>query len=131
MTSPPTDLEALCDALLVAETHVWEALVRGDKDADRAALDAQFVGVYPDGVFGRDAHADQLKDGPSIAWFRLRDARALTLGPEYGLLTYHATYQRITRPEPEEMYVSSIWRKSGQGWVNVFSQDTPAAPSSA
>ncbi len=128
MTSPLTDLDALCDALLVEETRVWEALVRGDANADHAALDAQFIGVYPDGVFGRDAHADQLKDGPSVACFQLRDVRAMALGPEYGLLTYHATYQRAGRTEPEQMYVSSVWRKNGQGWINVFSQDTPATP---
>jgi hypothetical protein len=48
------------------------------------------------------------------------------LGADHALLAYHACYLRVGRAEEEEMYVSSIWRRRGAGWVNVFSQDTPA-----
>jgi hypothetical protein len=48
------------------------------------------------------------------------------LGPEHGLLVYRARYVRAGGIAEEEMYVSSIWRRRGDGWVNLFSQDTPA-----
>ena len=42
------------------------------------------------------------------------------------LLAYQAVYTRVGRQDSETMFVSSIWQRSGAGWVNVFSQDTPA-----
>jgi hypothetical protein len=50
----------------------------------------------------------------------------LPLGPDHALLAYRATYLRVGRAAEEEMFVSSIWRRERTGWVNVFSQDTPA-----
>ncbi len=35
------------------ERAVWQALADGDAAADRAALAADFPGVYPDGFAGR------------------------------------------------------------------------------
>lgn len=119
-------MRALLDDLLACETGVWEALVKGDAGADAAALAADFLGVYPDGFAGKDAHSGQLSEGPTVVRYELSDARVMVLGSDHALLAYHARYLRVGQDEMEEMYVSSIWRRSGAGWVNVFSQDTPA-----
>ncbi|WP_370253127.1 DUF4440 domain-containing protein [Nioella sp.] len=116
----------LLDELLACETRVWEALVAGDRAADEAALSADFLGVYPDGFAGKAEHCGQLAAGPTVARFRLRQARVMALGSDYVLLSYHAAYVRAGQEAEEEMFVSSIWRRAGTGWVNVFSQDTPA-----
>ncbi len=121
MTAP-----ALLDALLALETSVWQALVAGDAAADRALLAADFLGVYPDGFAGREAHVAQLSGGPTVARFRLSEARALPLGEGHALLAYRADYRRTGRSDDEAMYVSSVWRRGPEGWRNVFSQDTPA-----
>ena len=47
---------ALLAELAKCEEQVWEALVTGDQQADAAALDDSFLGVYPDGFSGKDAH---------------------------------------------------------------------------
>src|SRR5690606_14487082 len=60
---------ALLAELIACETAVWQALVSGDAEADRAALAADFLGVYPDGFAGRDAHAAQLSGGPTVTGF--------------------------------------------------------------
>lgn len=112
--------------LLAAETAVWQALVAGDAAADRALLAADFLGVYPDGFAGCEAHVAQLAAGPTVARFRLSDARALALGEGHALLAYRADYRRIGRSDDEAMYVSSVWRRGPEGWRNLFSQDTPA-----
>ncbi len=118
--------DTLLEQLLTAEHAVWGALLRGDAAADAAVLDDGFLGVYPDGMFGKQAHVGQLAAGPTVATYRLSAARALSCGPEHGLLCYRADYVRKDGTREEAMYVSSLWRRQGTGWVNLFSQDTPA-----
>jgi len=118
--------DALMDALIACETAVWEALVAGDAAADAAALSDDFLGVYPDGFAGREAHLAQVSDGPTVARYHLSDARVMQLGPDHALLAYRASYSRVGRDASEEMFVSSIWQRSESGWKNIFSQDTPA-----
>ncbi|MCP5086708.1 MAG: nuclear transport factor 2 family protein [Rhodobacteraceae bacterium] len=112
--------------LVACERRVWDALVSGDASVDAAALDARFLGVYPDGFSGKAAHVAQLADGPTVLSYKLSDTRVMHLGSEHVLLCYCASYTRVSRTEPEVMYVSSIWERHDGGWLNVFSQDTPA-----
>ncbi|MBC6438694.1 MAG: nuclear transport factor 2 family protein [Rhodobacteraceae bacterium] len=109
-----------------AERAVWAALVTGDAQADRAVLSADFLGVCPGGFSGRDRHSDQLADGPTVAEFDIKQEHLRTLGPDHVLYSYHAAYRRPGQEAWEEMYVSSIWHRTGAGWINIFSQDTPA-----
>lgn len=125
--SSPADV--LCDVLALEES-VWQALLTGDMAADKQALHAEFLGVYPSGFATRQDHMDQLKQGPSIASYRLSQTRLLQLGPAYVCLCYHARFTRINAEAEEAMYVSSIWQRAGQGWVNIFSQDTPESAES-
>jgi hypothetical protein len=116
------------DELLELETSVWQALVDGDAAADVAALGPDFLGVYPTGFAGRDDHAAQLAGGPTVAHFALADARILVIAADAALLAYRAEYVRAGAPagdEPEAMFVSSLWCRRGERWVNVFSQDSP------
>ncbi len=118
---------ALLSDLLALETSVWEALKAGDSTQDRVLLCPEFLGVYPSGFAGRDDHADQLGDGPSVVDYALTEARALPVGADHAMLSYLATYTRPGQPIPEAMYVSSLWQREGQGWRNLFSQDTPVS----
>jgi hypothetical protein len=116
---------SLLEELSGCETAVWLALVDGDAAADMAALDASFLGVYPSGFADKADHAGQLDDGPTVASFTLMDLRVKALGHDHAILSYRARYCRPAQSE-EDMYVSSVWLRKGDGWVNVFSQDTPA-----
>ena len=115
----------LLEELLAQERGVWEALARGDATADRAALHPAFLGVYPSGRATREDHAAQLDGGPSVARWRIEAPEALTLAPGCALLSYRATFARPGGDE-ETMQVSSVWRREGDGWLNLFSQDTPS-----
>ena len=122
------------DAFIELESNVWEALRRGDPEADARLLSDDFLGVYPSGFADRSDHVGQLTNGPTVAEFELHDARLLVLSDDDVLLAYRAEYRRpaATEDDPvESMYVSSLWcRRSGQ-WVNVFSQDSPVQISGA
>ncbi|WP_420011442.1 DUF4440 domain-containing protein [Tateyamaria sp.] len=127
MTSDPNTPDPLLAELCACESAVWDALVRGDTQADAAALDDSFLGVYADGFAGKAEHVGQLAYGPTVASFSLTDMRARPLGDGHALLSYLAEFQRVSSTQPEKMYVSSIWKRTGAGWINVFSQDTAAA----
>ncbi|MCF6232233.1 MAG: nuclear transport factor 2 family protein [Rhodobacteraceae bacterium] len=113
------------DAFLALETSVWQAMVTGDAKADTALLTADFLGVYPSGFAGRADHAGQLEHGPVMQMFHLDQARLTVITPDHVLLSYRATYRRINGPQ-EVMYITSLWQHTTDGWMNSFSQDTPA-----
>lgn len=118
-----TDDDLLND-LLTCERRVWDALVAGDPDADGRELTPDFLGVYPSGFSDRAGHIDQLRNGPTVIRYALSQATVMRLAPGLALLAYRADLTRPGRPV-EAMYISSIWRRQGDGWVNLFSQDTP------
>ena len=120
-----SDAGALIEELKAREIAVWEALKRGDAEADAAALSDDFLGVYADGFAHKPDHVGQLADGPSIAAYDLSRFHMRELGEEHALLSYRATFRRAGATGPETMYVSSIWQRAPSGWINIFSQDTP------
>jgi hypothetical protein len=119
------------DALLELERKVWQALVAGDPAADAAMLAEDFLGVYPTGFADRDEHVGQLHDGPTVAAFELHHPRVVAISDDAALLVYRADYRRpdAAGDQLESMYVSSLWCRRGDRWMNVFSQDTPPGPS--
>lgn len=117
----------LAETIEGCERAVWQALLAGDAAADAAALTADFLGVYPDGLAGRAAHVAQLARGPTVARYALSGVQVRPLGADHALIVYHAAYCRPGLQAEEAMYVSSIWQRTGAGWRNVFSQDTPAS----
>lgn len=111
------------------ERQVWDALVRGDADADRELLAPDFVGVYSIGIANRADHAGQLADGPTVASYAISDTRLIRVSAAAVMLSYRAVYSRLIGGQPggdETMYVSSLWTDRDGRWCNVFSQDTPA-----
>jgi hypothetical protein len=64
-----------------------------------------------------------------MSTFSLADAQLVILAEDVVLLTYRAEFVRhclSCRRASETMFVSSVWRKAGETWRNVFSQDTNA-----
>lgn len=119
------DDEQLLAELLAQETRVWQALAAGDAESDAAALSPEFLGLYPSGYADRAGHVAQLQGGPTVANWCLTEPRVLRFGPEHALLAYRAEYTRPAGGPAERMWVSSVWRRQGDGWINLFSQDTP------
>ena len=115
------------EPVLASERAVWDALVAGDAAADAALLAPEFLGVYPTGFAGRADHVAQLAAGPTVAAYALSDVRLVPMGPDHALLAYRADYTRAGGARIEAMFVSSVWRREGAGWVNIFSQDTPVS----
>jgi hypothetical protein len=122
----PVDMDL--DACIELESEVWDALRRGDAEADARLLADDFLGVYPTGFADRSEHAGQLANGPTVSDFQLFEARLMVLSDNDVLLSYRADWHRFGSPEPSagaSMYVSSLWSRRSGRWANVFSQDSP------
>lgn len=120
--------DGLAAEIEAAERAVWSALQTGDGAADAALLDDAFLGAYPDGFSGREAHAGQLAGGPTVADYALSEITVLPLGADHALIAYRADYRRPGAGAAEAMLVSSVWVRRAEGWRNLFSQDTPVTP---
>lgn len=118
--------DELLEQLRNCEAAVWDALVSGDAAADAQALDELFLGVYPDGFANKSMHVAQLAGGPTVEYYALKECRVIKLSADTALFAYRSEFKRTSSAQPEAMYVSSIWRKQTAGWINIFSQDTPA-----
>ncbi len=114
------------DLVLELESAVWQALVDGDRAADEALLAERFLGVYPTGFADRSQHGQQLADGPSMAEYSILSPSVQEITDGDLLLSYEAQYRTTPDGELERMFVSSLWSKRQERWLNVFSQDTPA-----
>lgn len=119
-----TDPPAIAD-IVALERAVWEAMLTGDPQADGRMLSRDFLGVYPSGYAGRDDHMAALDDGPVITGYRLDEERLLPAGQGHVLLVYRAYFSEPGRDGEKAMYVASLWRRDGEGWINSFSMDTP------
>jgi len=117
-------------ALLALETEVWEALRTGDAATDARLLADDFLGVYPTGFAGRAEHVGALANGPTVDEYALHDARMMVVSESDVLLCYRAYYRLPGAEQGESMYVSSLWSQRDGAWVNTFSQDTRADPTS-
>jgi hypothetical protein len=121
--------DSALDVFIELETKVWDALRSGDAEEDARLLADDFLGVYSSGFANRSDHAGQLANGPTVADFALHDARIMVLSDDHVLLAYRAVWRRATADgegSTESMYVSSLWSRRADGWVNVFSQDSAA-----
>ncbi len=115
---------------LELEEQVWCALVAGDWEADGRLLSEDFLGVYPPGCADRAEHVRQLDNGPTVTEYSLSDPRLIRISDDAVLLCYRADYRRPTGAASgpaDVMFISSLWCQRDGEWVNVFSQDTPAA----
>jgi hypothetical protein len=108
---------------LALERRVWEALKRGDMAADLALLSDDFLGVYSTGFQDRAKHAARLKRGPVFRSYAISKSRLIRLGPGLALLAYAASAKDM-KGRGRSFHITSIWRRSGRRWLNIFSQDT-------
>lgn len=112
--------------LIAMERQVWDALRDGNAAADEALLSDEFVGIYPDGFSDKKGHVAQLSAGPTVLSFELDQERTLAAGQDYVLLMYRAQFRRLDG-RAARMFISSLWHRRETGWINLFSQDTPAS----
>jgi len=96
-------------------------------NADANLLSDDFLGVYETGISSKKDHLDQLRNGPVISSYEIGSAQLMQLGPEIVSLTYSATaifLKNETQDAQNLFFITSIWTRRLNKWVNIFSQDT-------
>lgn len=104
------------------ERRVWEALQRGDAAADARLLADKFLGVYDSGFEPKAQHVARATK-PTVSHFELEAPRLIRLNQDLALLAYKARWTDRAG-ESRATYISSLWERAGEGWQNIFSQDT-------
>jgi len=117
-------IEAVLLALKAAAIRATE---KGDMTfyADYLADDA--IGITPFGIFNKQQILAGMKDHKFFKSSQIRDSRAVALGADAGFVTYRATFEISGRP-PADFFVSTLYRRFGDGWKGVFYQQTPLPP---
>jgi len=108
---------------ITLEQQVWDALCRGDGEADAKLLAENFLGVYHSGFASKAEHVGQIANGPVVSQVELETPRLMRLSPDVALLAYRARWHD-GNGNPRRAYITSIWERGKEGWRNIFSQDT-------
>jgi hypothetical protein len=114
--------------LVRLEERGWAALSRGEGGSfygEYLAGDA--VMVFPVGVYDKAAAIAALVGAAPWASYELDDLRAVPLGDDAGLVTYHAWARRERDPQPYEAFMTSVYRREENTWRLVVHQQTPVA----
>ena len=109
------------------EMQVWEALKTGDKNTNSNLLSDDFLGVYETGLSSKNDHLELLQNGPIILCYKIGPSQLIQLGPETVSLTYSATATFLENDKQNTetlLFITSIWTRRLNKWVNIFSQDT-------
>ena len=107
---------------LALERQVWDALQRGDAAADARLLADKFLGVYGSGFESKAQHVARAAK-PTVSQFELQAPRLIRVSSHLVLLAYSANW--VDRQgKSRATYISSLWERAGEGWQNIFSQDT-------
>jgi hypothetical protein len=117
------------EQFVALESGVWEAMLAGDPEKDKALLTENFLGVYNTGFSNREEHCNAIAAGPVAATYKITEPRIMILSTGIVIFSYLAIWTPIRKGKvksEEKMYISSIWQEFGGTWLNIFSQDTEA-----
>ena len=84
-------------------------------------------GVYETGLSSKEDHLELLRNGPIISCYEIGSSQLIQLGPETVSLTYSATATFLENDKQNTetlLFITSIWTRRLNKWVNIFSQDT-------
>jgi ketosteroid isomerase-like protein len=110
-------------SLLDLEEAFWRAA--GDRARYEERLAADAVHVFPGwGVTEREAALDAVAQAEPWEKFTIDQGRVVLLGEGAAALVYRVTAQR-TGAAPYEAAITSVYRRTADGWELVVHQQTP------
>src|SRR5579859_209316 len=99
-------------AFVALESQVWEAMRKGDAEAEARLLSDDFVGVYSFGIAGKENHAAALANGPIVVSYEIQGARLIVLTDDHVMLCYRAVFVGVGESAAATTnYISSLWSK--------------------
>ncbi|GGL51470.1 nuclear transport factor 2 family protein [Planomonospora parontospora] len=111
------------------EEKGWAAIAVGNGEFYRELVTDRTICVEPDGLQTGHELADDIEANKSpFEEYTLDDVRTLALGTEAGLITYRATIRLKGTDLSFQIYMASVYERSGNAWKLVFHQQTPVKP---
>jgi hypothetical protein len=107
------------------ERQAWEALKAKDATTYERLLAEDFVNVGPDGITTKSEEKN-LPDQLTLDDYKWDGLRVVHFTPDVTLVAYKATQKAMVRgqPVPTPTWISSLWIKRNEKWLNVFYQET-------
>jgi hypothetical protein len=109
------------------ERQGWDAVKTKDYKTYVRFLAEDFVDVLPDGIQTK-SEEEKAIDQLTVYDYKWEHLRVVHFSPDVTLLVYKAT-QKATfcgQPLPTPTWVSSLWMRRNESWLNVFAQETKA-----
>lgn len=127
--SAPADKEALKEALVKLEKQSWVAWQGHDGKFFQEFLSDDHVELGAGGPASKAAVVSMVGSTACTVKSYAVDHFELTmLSPDTALLTYHAAQDTTCggKPVPSPVWVSSLFVKHGDRWLNALYQHSPA-----
>jgi hypothetical protein len=128
--SAPTGKDALKESLVKLEKQSWEAWKNHDGKFFQEFLSDDHVEVGFGGPTDKATVVSGVA-GPlcSVKSYAVDHFELAVLNADTALLTYHAAQDTTCggKPVPSPVWVSSLYVKRGDRWLNVLYQQTPTA----
>jgi hypothetical protein len=125
--TPKAEANAANSAVTDQEKQIWDAIKKKDPAAFAAMLAEDFIYISNDGVFGKAATVDGIKQIEATD-ITLSDWKTVTLNQDAAVVTYTVNMKGMTGGKPippGAMRAGSVWVNRGGKWVGVFHQETP------
>jgi len=116
------------ETIVALEKRLLEAIYAADKATMREMMLPDGLGV--DQSFGYATQASLIEgihQAFAVEW-TVQHPRVLAVGTNGRIVTYRLL-QQVTfkgRPEPTDVYATTVWTKRGDQWMAVFHQEPPA-----
>jgi hypothetical protein len=128
--SAPVDKEALKEALVKLEKQSWVAWQGHDGKFFQDFLSDDHVELGTGGPASKAAVVSMVGGTAcTVKSYSVDHFELTVLGPDTALLTYHAAQDTTCfgKPVPSPVWVSSLFVKRGDRWLNALYQHSPAA----
>jgi hypothetical protein len=119
---------ATAQTLVAREQASWDLAIHHDTAAYTALHAPEFIAVGPTGVTDRrTAESSALDTNVHFAHYALTDFHVARIAARTALVTYRVRASGLDHGKPFTLdsYVSSLWSKHGDTWLNLFYQSTP------
>ncbi len=130
LKSAPEPSAALKEELVQLETQSWEAWKNHDGKFFEGFLSDDHVEVGFGGLTSKTEVVAGVASGVcEVKKYSLDHLELKMLGDDMALLTYYEAQETSCQGKavPSPCWVSSLYRKRGERWLNVLYQQTPAA----
>jgi hypothetical protein len=117
-------IEIVEEELLQLKESAIQATANSDASFYDDYLSEDAIGVTPGGVLTKGQIVAAIAQGSNFKSSKIDASQAKALSLDSGLVTYRATFDNPDGTTAD-VFVSTLYKRTSQGWKGVFYQQTP------